>query len=142
MNTGIAESGTRTVYNVHVYREMRLFYPDVVATSHEDAALLAAAKRSDDADLIDDCDGESFAALVDVDGDPDYCQSRTIDFPAAQLRNCALELLKALELLIQKSDDLHAAIEGVTDQFETEVAGLSEATSAAERIARKARGQS
>ena len=69
--------------------------------------------------------GGSFAALVDVDGDPDYCQSRTIDFPATLLRNSALELLRALELLIQKSDDLHAAIEGVTDQFETEVAALS-----------------
>jgi hypothetical protein len=40
-----------------------------------------------------------------------------------------------------KADDLIAAIEGTTDQFEPEVAALSKATSAAEKVARKARGQ-
>lgn len=53
----------------------------------------------------------------------------------------ATELLQALETLIEKSDDLHAAIEGTTDQFEEEVAELSAATTAAEAIVKRARGQ-
>lgn len=40
----------------------------------------------------------------------------------------------ALRELISKSDDIHAAIEGTTDQFEAEVSALSEATSAAEKV--------
>jgi hypothetical protein len=99
---GRVESETRTVYNVHIYREMRLFYPDIVATSHEDAATQAAAKGSDDADLVDDCDGETFAALVDIKGDLDYCESKTIDFPATLLRNHAPELLEAAERVVSR----------------------------------------
>ena len=33
MKTGVVKSEPRSVYNVHVYREMRLYYPDIVATS-------------------------------------------------------------------------------------------------------------
>ena len=51
------------------------------------------------------------------------------------------QLIDALEALIARSDDLHSAIEGVTDQFEPEVAALSAATTAAEAIIKKARGQ-
>jgi hypothetical protein len=53
----------------------------------------------------------------------------------------ATELLQALEALIDKSDGLHTAIEGTTDQFEKEVAELSAATTAAEAIVKRARGQ-
>jgi phage shock protein A len=55
--------------------------------------------------------------------------------------NCHNDLLKAIDTLIQKSDNLHAAIEGATDQFESEVAELSAATTAAEAIVKIARGQ-
>ena len=50
-------------------------------------------------------------------------------------------LRKSLELLIEKSDDLIAAIEGVTDQFEPEVAELSAAASAAEKALSRIGGQ-
>jgi len=43
------------------------------------------------------------------------------------------DVLKALKTLIQKADDLIAAIDGTTGQFEAEVSALSEATSAAEK---------
>jgi len=52
------------------------------------------------------------------------------------------DVLKALKALIGKADDLIAAIEGTTDQFEAEVSALSEATSAAEKAIQAAGGVS
>jgi hypothetical protein len=52
------------------------------------------------------------------------------------------DVLKALKTLIQKADDLIAAIDGTTGQFEAEVSALSEATSAAEKAMRAAGGAS
>jgi hypothetical protein len=40
----------------------------------------------------------------------------------------------ALQALIERADDLISAIDGATGQFEPEVAGLSAATSAAEKV--------
>ena len=48
----------------------------------------------------------------------------------SDISNDTRALLKALETLIAKADDLEAAIAGVTDQFEPEVAALSAAVSA------------
>jgi hypothetical protein len=88
-------------YNVHIYREMRLFFPGIEASSPEMAASLASQKLEDDAALIDACDGETLAALVDLVGDTDYSQSVTIDFDpvkaAAQALYDALEALLAYE---------------------------------------------
>jgi hypothetical protein len=62
------------------------------------------------------------------------------------------DVLKALKALIEKADDLIAAIDlssvalakvdGTTGQFEAEVSALSEATSAAEKAMRAAGGAS
>jgi len=52
------------------------------------------------------------------------------------------DVLKTLKTLIQKADDLIAAIDGTTGQFEAEVSALSEATSAAEKAMRAAGGVS
>jgi hypothetical protein len=41
------------------------------------------------------------------------------------------DVFKALKTLIEKADDLIAAIEGATGQFEDEVSALTEAASAA-----------
>ncbi|OXC78636.1 hypothetical protein [Caballeronia sordidicola] len=43
--------------------------------------------------------------------------------------------------MVARADDLMAAIEGTTDQFEDEVAQLCEATTAAEEIIGKAKGE-
>ena len=48
--------------------------------SPEAAANIARDGLTEDADDIDDCDGETFAALVDVVGDEDFTRSRIIDF--------------------------------------------------------------
>jgi hypothetical protein len=42
--------------------------------------------------------------------------------------------IQALRKLIDRADDLIAAIEGATDQFESEVARLQHATSKAEAV--------
>jgi hypothetical protein len=86
-----------TTYNVHIYREMKLLYGGIVADSHEQAAAIARDKPTDQADSIDDCEGETLAALVDVHGDEDYRQSRMIDFEPERLRQAAPKLLAALK---------------------------------------------
>jgi hypothetical protein len=78
-----------TLYNVHLYREMRLTYGGIEATSHEEAAQIARDRATDDADALEDCDGETFAARVDVAGDEDFRQSRTIEFEPERQRRAA-----------------------------------------------------
>jgi hypothetical protein len=94
-----------TLYNVHIYREMRLVYEGVEAETHEAAATIARDKPTGDADGIDDCEGESFSALVDVQGDEDYAQSRMIDFETERQRKAARKLLAALESLADQADE-------------------------------------
>ncbi|MGH6810794.1 MAG: hypothetical protein ACREDM_00115 [Methylocella sp.] len=50
------------------------------------------------------------------------------------------DVFKALKALIQKADDLIAAIYGVTDQFGHEVSALTDAASAAEKAMMAAGG--
>ncbi len=95
-------------YNVHIYREMRLTYRGIEADSHDAAASIARDKPTDEADSIDDCEGETLSALVDVQGDEDYEQSRFIDFEEERLRKAAPNLLSALRRLL---DDLADAEE-------------------------------
>ena len=85
-------------YNVHLYRKMRLYFPSITAATHEEAAWLAAEQPTEDAAYTAECDGETFAALVDVVGDEEYRHSRMIDFDTD--RTAAPAMLKALEILI------------------------------------------
>ena len=87
-----------TVYNVHLYREMRLLFLDIEAESPEEAAE-ACRELPDEAACgpAEPCQGEAFAALVDVQGDSDYVQSVTIDFEAERIRKAAPKLLATLE---------------------------------------------
>ena len=61
-------------YNVHIYREMRLFFPGIAARTAEESARLAAERPSDAAQAREDCDGENLAALVSVVGREDAKQ--------------------------------------------------------------------
>jgi hypothetical protein len=85
-----------TTYNAHIYREMRLVFEGIEADTHEAAAALARDKPTGDANEIDDCDGETFYACVDVRGDDEYEQSRWIDFEPERQRQAAPKLLAAL----------------------------------------------
>jgi hypothetical protein len=88
-----------TIYNVHVYREMRIKFDGIEAPTPEAAAAIAAGKPTDEAADIADCEGENLAALVDVVGDEEYEQSRAIDFEPERLRKAASRLLDALRCI-------------------------------------------
>ena len=88
-------------YNVHIYREMRLVFGGIEADTPEAAASIARDKPTDEADSIDDCDGETLGALVDVQGDEDYEDSQFIDFEAEQQRKAAPRMLAALRAFIE-----------------------------------------
>src|SRR5262249_10132672 len=64
---------------------------------HETAAAIAFDKPTGDADDIDDCDGDTFYACVDLQGDEEYEQSRWIDYEPERERQAASKLLAALE---------------------------------------------
>ncbi len=89
-----------TLYNVHIYREMRLYFPAIEAETPEDAARNAADKLTADAEYTEDCDGENLAALVDVVGDDEFKHSVAIDFDHERIRKAAPELLEAIPALI------------------------------------------
>ena len=89
-----------TTYNVHIYREMRLFFPGIEAATPDEAAHLAADKLTADAEYTEDCDGENLAALVDLVGDDNFEHSVTIDFGHERLRKAASDLLETIPPLI------------------------------------------
>ena len=68
------------LYNVHIYREMRLLFAGIEAYTPEDAAKIAAELPATKAQYVEDCDGQNLAAMVDVVGDDEFAQSRTISF--------------------------------------------------------------
>jgi hypothetical protein len=89
---------TMKTYNVHIYREMRLFFPGIVARTAEEAARLAAKMPSGAAEALEDCDGENLAALVGVIGREDCQQNWMIDFDP--VRAIMPDLLTALALAL------------------------------------------
>jgi hypothetical protein len=90
-----------TKYNIHIYREMKLRFDCIEADTPEAAASIAGDKPTRDADDVDDCEGESFSALVDVAGDEGYEQSLFIDFEPRKVRDCAPKLLAALKGMLE-----------------------------------------
>ena len=88
-------------YNVHLYREMRLLFPGVEDSTPEEAAKLVAEKATDEAATIDDCEGFSHAALVDLVGDEDFRHSKTIAFdPVKEAAQELYEACKAAKSLL------------------------------------------
>lgn len=83
-------------YNVHIYREMRILYQDIKADTPEAAAESCRDFPSDAGCDPVDCDGQTFAAVVDVQNTN---HSKDILFDEGRLRLAALELLEACELL-------------------------------------------
>ena len=96
--TSAIKEHTSKTYNVHLYREMRLFFPGIVASTAEEAATLAAEMPSEAAQALEDCDGENLAALVGVIGREDCQQSRMIDFDP--VRAIAPDMLTVLALAL------------------------------------------
>lgn len=67
-------------YHVSILREMRLRFPDIVAETPEQAAKLASEKLTTDAESIEDCDGVNTYAIVDLEGDEEFFETKTFDF--------------------------------------------------------------
>jgi len=88
-------------YIVHLYREMRLTFAGIEADTPEAAAAFARDKATDEADDIEDCDGEDLSALVDLAGDEEYRHSVPIDFKSERHRKAAGTLLRALEAMLE-----------------------------------------
>lgn len=87
------------MYTIHLYREMKLRFDDVIAPSAHAAADLAYEMPTGQAAAIGECDGETFSALADLADDENYEHSQMIDYPAERLRQAAPQLLEACELL-------------------------------------------
>ena len=109
-----------TTYNVHIYREMRITFGSIEADTPDAAAAMAHTKPTGDADDIDDCDGEDFAALVDVAGDEEYEQSRVIDFEPERHRKLAPKLLASLEAILPYAENEAYSLEKHKDSPEAE----------------------
>jgi hypothetical protein len=96
------------LYNVHLYREMRLSFPGIKANSPIEAAESARHLPTEDATSIDECDGDDLGALVDLQGDADYSESVMVDFESERLRKAAPQLLAALQEAVAEIEHWHA----------------------------------
>ena len=97
-----------TKYNVHLFREMRLYFPGIEADNPQAAAAIASQKESGDAEDIEDiedCDGEDTGALVDIVGEEDFANSELIAFEPKRLVDVALKLLAALRTVVDLESD-------------------------------------
>lgn len=99
-----------SLYTVHIYREMRLRFDEIKAKTPEAAAAIARERLLHEADHVDDCDGETFAALVDEECDHDYEHSKTIDFEPERQRKAAPKLLVALAAVLPYAESEHASL--------------------------------
>jgi hypothetical protein len=91
-------------YNVHIYREMRLVFGNINAETPQAAALIARDIPTSEADEIDDCEGESFAALVDEIGDEAEERSVTIEFEGESERRMFRGMLATLKSFVEADD--------------------------------------
>lgn len=106
------------LFDVHLYREMRLNFTDIEAENHEAAATIARDLSLKVADDFDECDGETFYACVDVQGDELYEHSRWIDFDGERLRMAASKLLAACKVALAA---MEAQLEADDPQARTQV---------------------
>ena len=91
-----------TLYNVHIYREMRLVYEGISAETPEAAAAIARKQPTDDCVEIADCEGETLSAVVDEAGDSAYERSVMIDFENECLRTASPALLAACRMVVDR----------------------------------------
>lgn len=107
-----------TRYNIHLYREMRLHFVGIDADGPDEAAAVAARRATDEADDIQDCEGQNHAALVDVEGDDDYEHSVTIEFEGERRRKAASALLASLVAVLPYAQSEAYCLEKLKDSPE------------------------
>jgi hypothetical protein len=107
-------------YTVHIFREMRVSFAGIEADTPEAAAAIAHDMTTDQADDIEECNGDDLSALVDIAGDEDYSQSVMIDFEPERIRKAASKLLVALEEIIGYAENEAYSLENLKDSPEAE----------------------
>jgi hypothetical protein len=90
---------TMTLYNVHLYREVRLFFQGIEANTAEEAAAKAAHLDTADADFIASCNRANLAAHVALAGE-DFSTAVSIHFERS-LRQASPDLLAALQYALE-----------------------------------------
>jgi hypothetical protein len=120
-----------TTYNVHIYREMKLLFLGVEAETPQAAAEAARTLTLNDTvyeNCLEECEGPTFAALVDVQGDKEYAHTRLIEFEEERLRKAAPALLAACQMVVERwerGDLAEAARACSTAIAEAESAGIA-----------------
>jgi hypothetical protein len=85
------------LYNVHLYRTVRLLFKAIEADTPKAAAAIARIGLTGNADEIDDGYADDVFAQIDVAGDnPPKC-TVTIDFEPERLRKAAAQMQETLE---------------------------------------------
>lgn len=107
-----------TRYNVHIYREMRLRFDGIEACTPQEAAEQAKDLSLKVADDFDECDGETFAALVDLQSDEEFGQSQTIDFEGERIQKAATKLVEALARVLPYARAEAEGLEGYRGEDE------------------------
>ena len=85
------------LYNVHLYRTVRLLFEGIEADTPKAAAAIARIGLTSNADEIDDGYADDVFAQIDVAGDNPPKHSVTIDFEPERLRKAAPDMLQALQ---------------------------------------------
>jgi hypothetical protein len=88
------------LYNVHLYRTVRLLFAGIEADTLKAAAAIARIGLTSNADEIDDGYADDVFAQIDVAGDNPPKHFVTIDFEPERLRKAAPGLLEAIPSLI------------------------------------------
>jgi len=116
-----------TLYNVHIFREMRLYYPSIEASTPKKAARIAADRPTADAEYVEDCEGENIAALIDVAGDDDFAQSTIVELrESPQRTNEPVDIHRLLDerrqvAVIWSIEDVQSVRSDLTDEQAWEV---------------------
>jgi hypothetical protein len=126
-----------THYNVHIYREMRLFFAGIEALTPEEAAQTAAAKLTEEAEYTEDCQGENLSALIDLVGDEEFEHSVIIDFEHERLRRAAAELLAALQYALEFLEANNDGEEDITARIAAVSAAIAKANHSIQPKTRK-----
>jgi hypothetical protein len=91
-----------TIYNVHLYRELRLVFHEIEADTPQAAATIAHDEPTDNADEVNDCEGITLSAVVDVVGDEEYEHSVYIDFEDERPSKVAAQALAACRMVVER----------------------------------------
>jgi hypothetical protein len=118
---------------------MRLVFDGIEAETPETAAAIARDMLTRDAVEIDDCEGMTLSALVDVDGDEECEHSVVIDFEEERQRKAAPVLLAACRMVVARWEhgDLAEAARACSDAIvAAEAAGIGSDFAHAKRPSR------